>query len=90
MVKRNLEEILSLRFDTTIKEATNEQVYVALLEMTKNCIKNKGANKGERKLYYISAEFLIGKLLSNNLINLGLYDEVKEVLAANGKELIEI
>ena len=72
MVKRNLEEILSLRFDTTIKEATNEQVYVALLEMTKNCIKNKGANKGERKLYYISAEFLIGKLLSNNLINLGL------------------
>ena len=90
MVKRNLEEILSLRFDTTIKEATNEQVYVALLEMTKNCIKNKGTNKGEKKLYYISAEFLIGKLLSNNLINLGLYDEVKEVLAANGKELIEI
>lgn len=90
MVKRNLEEILSLRFDTTIKEATNEQIYVALLEMTKNCIKNKGTNKGEKKLYYISAEFLIGKLLSNNLINLGLYDEVKEVLAANGKELIEI
>ena len=55
MVKRNLEEILSLRFDTTIKEATNEQVYVALLEMTKNCIKNKGTNKGEKKLYYISA-----------------------------------
>ena len=50
MVKRNLEEILSLRFDTTIKEATNEQVYVALLEMTKNCIKNKGTNKGARKL----------------------------------------
>lgn len=45
---------------------------------------------GKRKLYYISAEFLIGKLLSNNLINLGIYDEVKEVLAANGKNLSEI
>ena len=90
MVKRNLEEILSLRFDTRSKGDTNERVYVALLEMKKYCIKNKGINKGERKLYYISAEFLIGKLLSNNLINLGLYDEVKEVLAANGKELIEI
>ena len=90
MVKNNLAEILKNRFQKTIEEATNEEVYLALLEMTKGCIKNKGTNKGNKKLYYISAEFLIGKLLSNNLINLGLYDEVKEVLAANGKDLTEI
>ena len=90
MVKNNLTEILNERFQTTIEKATNEQVYLALLEMTKGCIKNKGTNKGSKKLYYISAEFLIGKLLSNNLINLGLYDEVKEVLSANGKDLTEI
>ena len=90
MVKNNLAEILKNRFQKTIEEATNEEVYLALLEMTKGCIKNKGTNKGSKKLYYISAEFLIGKLLSNNLINLGLYDEVKEVLADNGKDLTEI
>ena len=85
MVKNNLNEILKNRFQKTIEEATNEEIYLALLEMTKGCIKNKGKNKGNKKLYYISAEFLIGKLLSNNLINLGLYDEVKEVLAAMEK-----
>lgn len=90
MVKNNLAEILKNRFQKTIKEATNEEVYLALLETIKRCIKNKGTNKGNKKLYYISAEFLIGKLLSNNLINLGLYDEVKEVLATNGKDLTEI
>ena len=90
MVKNNLAEILKNRFQKTIKEATNEEVYLALLETIKTCIKNKGTNKGNKKLYYISAEFLIGKLLSNNLINLGLYDEVKEVLATNGKDLTEI
>ena len=90
MVKNNLAEILKNRFQKTIKEATNEEVYLALLETIKRYIKNKGTNKGNKKLYYISAEFLIGKLLSNNLINLGLYDEVKEVLATNGKDLTEI
>ena len=52
--------------------------------------KEKESNEGKRKLYYISAEFLIGKLLSNNLINLGIYEEVKQVLAENGKNLAEI
>lgn len=90
MVQENLTKILEKRFDKTIKEASNEEIYLALLELTKGTIKEKGTNKGEKKLYYISAEFLIGKLLSNNLINLGLYEEVKEVLCANGKELSEI
>ncbi|MDD5795203.1 glycogen/starch/alpha-glucan phosphorylase [Clostridium sp. HCP1S3_B4] len=90
MVESNLKEILKKRFNKTISEATNEEVYLALLELTKNSIKTKGTNKGKRKLYYISAEFLIGKLLSNNLINLGLYDEVKKVLANNGKALTDI
>ena len=58
--------------------------------MTKSMAKEKESNEGKRKLYYISAEFLIGKLLSNNLINLGIYEEVKQVLAENGKNLAEI
>ena len=90
MVENNLKEILNSRFQKSISEASNEEIYLALLELTKNSIKAKGTNKGNKKLYYISAEFLIGKLLSNNLINLGLYDEVKKVLAENGKDLTEI
>ena len=90
MLENNLKEILTKRFNKSISEASNEEIYLALLELTKENIKAKGTNKGEKKLYYISAEFLIGKLLSNNLINLGLYDEVKEVLAKNGKELTDI
>ena len=90
MVQENLSKILDKRFEKTIKEASNEEIYLALLELTKNSIKGKGNNKGKKKLYYISAEFLIGKLLSNNLINLGLYDEFKNVLLENVKELTEI
>ncbi|WP_195265055.1 glycogen/starch/alpha-glucan phosphorylase [Clostridium sp. 1001275B_160808_H3] len=90
MVQENLTKILENRFGKTIKEASNEEIYLALLELTKGEIKTKGRNKGNKKLYYISAEFLIGKLLSNNLINLGLYEEVKEVLFDNEKDLTEI
>ena len=73
-----------------ISVSSNEEVYFALLDLVKEKAEGKVSNKGKKKLYYISADFLIGKLLSNNLINLGIYDEVKETLAKNGKSLAEI
>ena len=73
-----------------ISVSTDEEVYYALLELVKDKAEKKVSNKGKKKLYYISAEFLVGKLLSNNLINLGIYDEVKETLEKNGKSLAEI
>lgn len=90
MVEKKLSELLNEKFEKTISTATNQEIYSALLQLTKSEAKKKGTNKGDKKLYYISAEFLIGKLLSNNLINLGLYNEVKEVLAKNDKDLTEI
>ena len=71
-----LQEIVTNRYNKSIADCTNEEIYFALLEMTKGMAKAKESNEGKRKLYYISAEFLIGKLLSNNLINLGIYDDV--------------
>ena len=86
----NLSEIVSNRYHKGIGDCSNEELYYALLEMTKNMAAAKESNEGKRKLYYISAEFLIGKLLSNNLINLGVYEEVKKTLADNGKSLAEV
>ena len=86
----NLSEIVSNRYHKGIADCSNEELYYSLLEMTKNMAAAKESNEGKRKLYYISAEFLIGKLLSNNLINLGIYEEVKKTLADNGKSLAEV
>ena len=86
----NLSEIVSNRYHKGIGDCSNEELYYALLEMTKNMAAAKESNEGKRKLYYISAEFLIGKLLSNNLISLGVYEEVKKTLADNGKSLAEV
>ena len=74
-----------------ISECSNQELYLALLGYTKETIKEKDTpHNDKKKLYYISAEFLIGKLLSNNLINLGIYDEVDLLLKGNGKSLAEI
>ena len=73
-----------------ISNCTNEEIYYALLNLVDDLANQKHNNKGKKKLYYISAEFLIGKLLSNNLINLGIYDEVNSILSANGKKLSDI
>ena len=85
-----LQEIVANRCGKEISQCTNEELYYALLEMTKGMAEEKVSNQGKRKLYYISADFLIGKLLSNNLINLGIYEDVKKLLADNGKSLAEI
>ena len=85
-----LQEIVANRCGKEISQCTNDELYYALLEMTKGMAEEKVSNQGKRKLYYISAEFLIGKLLSNNLINLGIYEDVKKLLADNGKSLAEI
>ena len=74
----------------TLDACTNQEIYGLLLQIIKEEAKKKESMQGKRKLYYISAEFLIGKLLSNNLINLKLYDEVKTVLEKYGKNLSEI
>ena len=85
-----LQEIVANRCGKEISQCTNEELYYALLEMTKGMAEEKVSNQGKRKLYYISAEFLIGKLLSNNLINLGIYDDVAKFLKENGKEIAAI
>ena len=87
----NLSEILRAKCDKEIANCSNEEIYFALLEVVQELSEKKvNKNQDKKKLYYISAEFLIGKLLSNNLINLGIYDEVKEILAQNNKNISEI
>ena len=77
-------------FQKDCAACSNEELYAALLTYTKELLQNKGYQEGKKKIYYISAEFLIGKLLSNNLIKLGIYDEIAAYLNANGKSLAEI
>ncbi|MEE8827191.1 MAG: glycogen/starch/alpha-glucan phosphorylase [Eubacteriales bacterium] len=73
-----------------LADCTTLELFNAAIDLTQDAAKNKGYNEGKKKLYYISAEFLIGKLLSNNLINLRLYDDVKAELAAAGKNIEDL
>lgn len=89
-MKNQFETLVFDLFAQTVAQCTNEQLFEALMKLTKILEKEKKKQDGNRKLYYISAEFLIGKLLSNNLINLGIYDEISEILEEAGKDLSEI
>ena len=86
----NMKEIITQALGKEIAEASNEEIYDALLSVVEEMAEKKERTDGKKKLYYISAEFLIGKLLSNNMINLGIYKEVKAVLEASGRNLAEI
>ncbi len=83
----NIREMLEQKCGNNIAACTEEQLYYGLLGIVKNLAKEKESQEGKKKIYYISAEFLIGKLLSNNLINLGIYDEVANMLAEYGKDI---
>ena len=86
----NLEKLIYDLYKKNARQCTNEEIYNALLIYTKNQLFEKGYQDGKKKIYYISAEFLIGKLLSNNLINLGIYDDVAAFLKENGKAIADI
>ncbi len=87
---KQLQETLTGLLGKEIAQASNEEIYDALLSMVQEMAAQKESAESKKKLYYISAEFLIGKLLSNNMINLGIYKDIKEILAANGKNLTDI
>ena len=86
-MEQQLSEIAQKMFDKSIVDLTDQELYYVVLVLTKRLMKVSDENEGEKKVYYISAEFLIGKLLSNNLINLGVYDKMVEILNKYGKKL---
>ena len=87
MTKETLENRLTALCGKEISACSEKELYTGLLSLVQEMAKDKESNQGKKKLYYISAEFLIGKLLSNNMINLGIYDTVKKLLEENGKSL---
>ncbi len=89
-IEKQLEKHASSLYGKTLKELTDAQVYTVLLSLVKELADEKPEITGKKKVYYFSAEFLIGKLMSNNLINLGIRKEVKDVLDKNGFSLAEI
>lgn len=86
----DIKNILEQKLGKSIADSSKQEIYVALLNIAKEMSEEKVQEDTGKKVYYISAEFLIGKLLSNNLINLGIYADVKKVLADNGVSLAEI
>ena len=89
-MNNNFTEFLKRGGNKELKEMTNQEIYYKLLEYVKEEAEKKSENKSKKKIYYISAEFLIGKLLSNNLINLGIYKKIREELKNAGKKLSDI
>ena len=87
MTKEILKNRLTALCKKEIPDCSEKELYTGLLSLVQEMAKDKESNQGKKKLYYISAEFLIGKLLSNNMINLGIYDTVKNLLEENGKSL---
>ena len=85
-----LEMLVSEKLGKVISESSNQEIYQALMAVVQDMAEQKESNAGKKKVYYVSAEFLIGKLLSNNMINLGIYEDVRKMLAANGKDICEI
>ena len=86
-----LENYVLDNFDKPIRECTDQEMYKVLLDLVRDKSRELPTNDDKKKkLYYFSAEFLIGKLLSNNLLNLGIYDEVNNELIANGKNIMDI
>ncbi len=85
-----LEMLVSEKLGKAISESSNQEIYQALMAVVQDMAEQKESNEGKKKVYYVSAEFLIGKLLSNNMINLGIYEDVRKMLAANGKDICEI
>ena len=98
LYQRANQENPMIKFSTFVKNETNKsleqlsdkETYIQLLNYVKALSADKPKNTGKRKVYYISAEFLIGKLLSNNLINLGVYQDIKAELESAGKSLSHI
>ena len=86
----NIQEKVEAYLGKPVAQASNKEIYDGLLTVVQEMAAEKERTDSKKKLYYISAEFLIGKLLSNNMINLGIYQEVKEMLEKNGKDICEI
>lgn len=90
MLENKIKTILQDRYGKDIESAGNRELYETLLLLVKERLQETPKISGDKKVYYVSAEFLIGKLLSNNLINLGIYDEVNEILKKNHKCLAQV
>ena len=89
-MEQALQNLLNQNFQKTLATATQSEIYYALMLYAKERAAQMPKTSGKRKLYYVSAEFLVGKLLSNYLINLHLFDEAKEMLARYGHDLNRI
>lgn len=89
-LEQQLQSLTKDMYGKAIKDCSDSEIYYAVLQLSKGLMDATAPISGDKKIYYISAEFLIGKLLSNNLINLGVYEKLDEILKANGKELSRI